>query len=231
MDKITVLNIRSSFGNIEQYIHPVVLQDDNEMILVDCGYVGFMPNIEAAMEAEDLDCNKLTKILITHHDHDHMGALWDLKQKHPGIKIVSSIVEAPYISGKKRSMRLEQAEALLVGAEGEQKAFGEAFCRILKSVKPVDVDITVQGGEVYDWCGGCTILDTPGHTPGHISLYLGSKDTIIAGDAAVLENGGLSIANPQFTLDMEKAAASINCLSSYGASTIICYHGGVYTRK
>ena len=189
-----------------------------------------MADIETAMKQEGLDCNDLTKILITHHDHDHMGALADFKQKYPNIRIVASEIEAPYISGEKKSLRLEQAEALLTDAEGEQKVFGEAFCKILKSVKPTGVDITVHGGEFFDWCGGCEILDTFGHTPGHISLYLQSKSTVIAGDAAVLENGRLVIANPQFTLDMEKAAETVDRLLSYDARTIICYHGGVYNR-
>ena len=230
MDDIIVLNIKYKFGDMEDFIHPVVLKDDNEMILVDCGYSGFMPAIETAMQEEGLDCNELTKILITHHDHDHMGALADFKQKYPNIEIVAGQIEAPYISGDKKALRLEQAEALLVDAEGEQKAFGEAFCQILQSVNPARVDIPVHGGECFDWCGGCEVLDTPGHTQGHISLYLRSKSTIIAGDAAVLENGRLVIANPQFALDKEKADEAVDMLLKHEARTIICYHGGIHNR-
>jgi glyoxylase-like metal-dependent hydrolase (beta-lactamase superfamily II) len=53
------------------------------------------------------------------------------------------------------------------------------------------------------------VIATPGHTPGHISLYLPELDTIISGDAMALENGKPVIANPQFTLNMEEAAASM----------------------
>ncbi|WP_315675710.1 hypothetical protein [Clostridium sp. 19966] len=52
MEKITVLDIKFKFGDTEDAIHPVILQDDNEMILVDCGYVGLMPIIEGAIEAK-----------------------------------------------------------------------------------------------------------------------------------------------------------------------------------
>ena len=86
VDDIIVLNVKFKFGAIEDVIHPVILKNDNEMILVDCGYTGFMPVIENAIKAEKLDCKQLTKILITHHDHDHMGALADFKQKYPSIK-------------------------------------------------------------------------------------------------------------------------------------------------
>lgn len=228
MENIIVLNIKFKFGDTEDVIHPVILKDDNELILVDCGYTGFLSVIEDAIKAENLDCNQLTKILVTHHDHDHMGTLADFKLKYPNIKVVASEIEAPFIEGKKKSLRLEQAEALQNTLSGEQKSFGEAFCKILKSVRPTKVDIFVHQGEVMGWCGGCEILGTPGHTPGHISLCLKNKKTIIAGDAAVLENNQLVIANPQFTLDIESANESIAKILNYGAETIICYHGGIY---
>lgn len=230
MENIIVLNVKYKFGDIEGIIHPVVLKDNNEMILVDCGYTGFMPIIEDAFKSENLDCNQLTKILITHHDHDHMGALADFKEKYPNIEIIASEIEAPYISGEKKSLRLEQAEELQNNLSEEQKAFGKAFCEILKSVKPVNVDILVNDGEVMDWCGGCEIVGTPGHTPGHISLYLKDKRIIITGDAAALENNQLVIANPQFTLDIENANKSISKILDYDAETYICYHGGIYKR-
>lgn len=228
MGNIIVLNIKYQFGDIEGIIHPVILKDDNEMILIDCGYIGFMPVIEDAIRLENLDCNQLTKILITHHDHDHLGALADFKQKYPNIKIVASEIEAPYITGEKKSLRLEQAEALQNSLSEEQKSFGKAFCEILKSVKPVKVDLLVHDGEVMNWCGGCEVIGTPGHTPGHISLYIKDKRTLITGDAAVLENNQLVIANTQFTFDIENATRSISKILDYDAETYICYHGGIY---
>ena len=230
MENIIVLNIKYKFGDIEGVIHPVILKDNNEMILIDCGYAGFMTIIEDAMKSENLDCNQLTKILITHHDHDHMGALPDFKQKYPNINIIASGIEAPYIAGEKKSLRLEQAEELQNTLSEEQKPFGKAFCEILKSIKPAKVDLLVNDGEVMNWCGGCEIVGTPGHTPGHISLYLKSKKTIITGDAVALENSQLVIANPQFTLDIENANKSISKILDFDAETYICYHGGIYKR-
>jgi glyoxylase-like metal-dependent hydrolase (beta-lactamase superfamily II) len=230
MSDIIVLNIKFKFGDIEDIIHPVILKDNDEMMLVDCGYIGFMSIIEDAIKSEGLDCNQLTKILITHHDHDHMGALADFKLKYPNIKVVASEFEAPYISGQKKSLRLEQAEELQSTLSDEQKPFGKAFCEILRKVRPVKVDMIVHDGEVINWCGGCEIIGTPGHTPGHISLYLKSKKTIITGDAATLENNELVIANPQFTIDIDNANKSILKLLSYDAKTFICYHGGIVNK-
>jgi hypothetical protein len=44
------MDVPFRFGEVQDVIHPAVLLDDREMILVDCGYTGFMPQVERAME-------------------------------------------------------------------------------------------------------------------------------------------------------------------------------------
>lgn len=231
MNRIIVLNVKFRFTDREEVIHPVILLDEKEMVLVDCGYTGFLPEVEKAIRAENLDCGRLTKIVITHHDHDHMGALAAFQRKYPTIQVVAGKEEVPYIEGKKKALRLEQAEALQKTLPEDQKAFGQAFCDMLRKVEPGKVDLPVQDGDSFGWCGGCEMIGTPGHTPGHLSLYLKSMKTVVTGDAAVLENGRLTIANPQFTPDMENAEKSLARLLEYDADTFICYHGGIYRRN
>ncbi|MDF2473279.1 MAG: beta-lactamase protein [Anaerocolumna sp.] len=230
MNKIYILNINFKYNETDQVIHPVILKDKNYMVLVDCGYPGFLPLIEDAMKLEGLECSQLTHVVITHQDYDHIGSLSDLKQRYPQIKVVSSIQESPYISGDIKSLRLEQAEKMQESLPEDQKSFGEFFCNTLRSVETAKVDITVNDGDQFDWCGGCQILSTPGHTPGHISLYVIEEKALITGDAAALENGTLVIANPQFTLDLECAAKSLEKINNLGAKRYICYHGGVLDR-
>lgn len=228
MNEIIILDIKFKFGEVEDEIHPVVLKDELNMVLIDCGYTGFLETIEQAMNEKNLFCSDLTHVLITHHDHDHMGSLFDLKQKYPKIKIVASKIEAPYISGQLKSLRLEQAEQMQQNLSDEQKTFALKFCNILKNVKPVKVDMEVSDGDVFNWCGGCSIIGTPGHTPGHISVYVNNNKTLIVGDAATIENGKLVIANPQFTLNIKDAETSLNKIRAYGAKKIVCYHGGIF---
>ena len=230
MDEIIILDIKFKFGQTEDEIHPVVIKSGKNVILIDCGYPGFLPLIEKAMEEQRLSCSDLTHVLITHQDHDHMGALFELKEKYPGIKVVAGKTEAPYISGRCKSLRLEQAERLQSQLPEDQREMGEAFCNMLKAVRPVAVDILAEVEEAPDWCRGCTVLETPGHTPGHISLYLHEKKTLIAGDAAVLEAGRLIVANPQYALDLDQAETSLQRVMNYGADRIICYHGGTWVR-
>ncbi len=227
MNRIIVLDIKFKFGQVEDAIHPVVLIDDKNMILIDCGYTGFLPAVKQAMEGNNLNCADLTHVIITHQDHDHMGALSELKQEYPYVKVIASKQESPYISGKLKSLRLEQAEAMQANLPEEQKPFGLEFCNILRNVQPVAVDLEVEDGDAFDWCGGCTIIGTPGHTPGHISVFVNGKKVMITGDAATIDNGKLVIANPQYTLNEKEAEASLQKIRAYGAKEIICYHGGI----
>lgn len=228
MCDIILLDIEFQFAGRQDVIHPVVLKDNESMVLIDCGYTGFLPELERAMEKKGLQCADLTHAVITHQDHDHMGALAALKQKYPGIMVAASEEEAPYVSGQRKSLRLEQAEAMQPHLPEDQKQFGLVFTNILRNVQPAEVDMLVRDGDLLPWCGGCTVIGTPGHTPGHISLFVNRKEILIAGDAAALENGELVIANPQFTLNIEEANRSLEKLKAYGTKQIICYHGGIY---
>lgn len=228
MNCIIVLTIPFQFGDTKDQIHPVVLADSTNLVLIDCGYLGFLPKLEGALAEQGLSCSQLSHVVITHHDHDHMGALADLKRRYPKILVVAGEKEAPYISGERKFLRLEQAEAMQTALPPEQQTFGLEFCRLLERIKPVPVDLMVREGDRLPWCGGCTILETPGHTPGHISLYINEAKTLIAGDAAVLEGGRLALANPQFALNLEEARRSLDRITALGAKEIICYHGGVF---
>lgn len=225
MDRLIVLDIRRGAG--AEIIHPVVLADGKNTVLIDCGYPDSLPAIEEALEANGLSCAGLTHVLVTHQDHDHMGALAALKEKHPKIQVVASKTEAPYISGQLKSLRLAQAEAIQEHLPEEQKPFGLAFCAMLREVRPAAVDVEVQDGDGLDWCGGCTVIGTPGHTPGHISLFVRREKTLIAGDAVALTQGSPVVANPQFALNLAGAEASFARSMALGAEKIICYHGGV----
>lgn len=72
-------------------------------------------------------------------------------------------------------------------------------------------------------------LAAPGHTPGHISLLMEKDSIVIKGDAMALEDGLPVIVNPQFALNLEQAATSMEKLLALKAKTYYCYHGGVYS--
>lgn len=227
--QIIPLDIGMCYGDTNELIHPVLIQDEHNCILVDCGFVGSLALIEAQLEQHGVKAAQVTKMVLTHHDHDHMGAAAAFKQKYPAVQIYASKQESAYISASETPLRLIQAEKLQELLPPSQQAFGRAFCALLRAVGPVNVDVLLQDGACFDWCGGCKIIATPGHTPGHISLYMTEFDLIIAGDAIALEHGSPAIANPQFTLDMDGARASMAKLLDMNPACILCYHGGMYS--
>lgn len=222
-----VLDLPFSFGGKEDHLYPVVLQNQQEVILVDCGYAGFMPLLNKALQQHGLSLQHLTGLLITHHDIDHMGCAYELKAALPELKIYTSVWEEAYVSGCEKSLRLQQAEGIFSCLPEEQKPGAAAFQDLLKSMQPVVVDTVFADGEEPAVLPGVQVVHTPGHMPGHISLYIKEHKTLIAADALVYQNGELEIANPSYTLDLPAALDSIKKLQQLDINTLICYHGGV----
>lgn len=224
--KFHILEVKFTNNDTDDVLYPVVLQNKHDVILVDCGYAGFSPLIETAMNAHGLSLQNLTGIIITHHDIDHIGGLHEIKEKYPDIKIYAPEAEEPYISGKAKSLRLIQAENTHALLPENQRPAALQFQEFLKTVRPVEVDVTFSEGNL-PFLDGVEIIHTPGHMPGHISLYLNHDKTLISADALVYENGELEIANPQYCLDLPQAVASVKKIIQYDVNKIICYHGGL----
>lgn len=228
MNNYHLLEIEFEVNGQKQVITPILLHDDRDMILVDCGYPNFMPHLEEAANRNGVALDSITKLIVTHHDMDHIGSLAALKRAYSHINIIAHELETPYIEGTKKSLRLEQAESTFDSLPVEAKPHAEQFIRFLQSIEPVAVDRTVSDGERLPWCNGLEIIHTPGHMPGHISLYLPASKTLVAADAVVIEEGKLAIANPQYTLDLDEAIRSVQRLLDYDIEQLICYHGGLF---
>lgn len=231
MKKIAILRIDMDVNGFISALHPVIVSDDQEMVLFDCGHSGAFNQLTDSAFLAGFDLNKLTKVIITHHDHDHMGGLADLKREYPWIRIYASAIEADYISGKTKSIRLQQAEEQLELLSEDQKEHALNRIKMLRLIEPVEVDGILEDGDVLDICGGIEVMASPGHMPGHISLYLRDFKTMIAGDALVVADGKLYRANPRFTLDKDEAYTSARRFINYAIDTLICYHGGTITEN
>lgn len=209
-------------------MNPVLVDDGNEMLLIDCGLDGSFETICETAGLKGMDISRLTKIIITHQDHDHMGGLPAFIKAFPNVQVIASEIEKDYIEGTRKIIRLEQAEAELAGAAPEEIAAITARIDARKSqFTPGRVDIAVKDGDRFDWCGGVRIIGTPGHMPGHIAVYIEEFKTLVTGDALTAANGMLKSANPAYTLDMKQAAESAGKLLALDITEIICYHGGI----
>lgn len=141
MSKINLLEVNFSFGGENNTIYPVILEDENEMILIDCGYPNFLKLIEDVAISDEIDIKKLSKIIITHHDFDHMGSLAEFKRKYPSVQVLASKEDEPYINDNKKSLRLQQAESIYNSLTEEEKEQAKNFHKMLESIESCNVDI------------------------------------------------------------------------------------------
>ncbi|MBR9649476.1 MBL fold metallo-hydrolase [Clostridium tyrobutyricum] len=217
MTELITLPLLFEMEEMKFYIHPVVIKNNDDLILIDTGYPMFLPVIEKAFEKKGLNIRNLQQVILTHHDHDHMGAVKELVKKYPSVKVKCSAEQIPYVLGKKKSLRLEQAEKL--GADA-------GFIQMIKSVEHLDSALAVTDNEII--CNGVKVIETSGHMPGHISIYIEAMKTLISGDMLVSEGGVLGIADEQFVLDKEAEINSLKKIVNLDIQKIICFHGGEY---
>ena len=210
-------------------VYPTLIFDEREMVMIDCGYPNTIDRITTLAQKKGIDFARLTKIIITHNDIDHMGALGQFKRTYPHIEIIASHLQAQYISGEQMAIRLQLAQHAYQQADSHRKVQIQKLINILNSVESVAVDRRVSDQEIIDVCGGLKIIYTPGHLPGHISVYHMESRSLITGDALVSEFGKLELAHPKSNLDSELARKSARGLAELDIDTVYCYHGGPYT--
>lgn len=226
--KIEILEISTSIMGKTETIYPTLLLDDGNIIIVDTGYPGQLQKFQEAMHEVGMPFDKISKIIITHHDIDHIGSLSSILAALPQpVEVLSHEEEKAYIQGDKQAIKLAALEAQLDSLPEQMMPIYEGFKRFYNGNK-TDIDKTVADGEILPYCGGITIIHTPGHTPGHICLYHKQSKTLVAGDMLGVEDGIL-IKTPLFTnYDNIAAEKSLEKLTQYDIEAIICYHGGLY---
>jgi glyoxylase-like metal-dependent hydrolase (beta-lactamase superfamily II) len=225
--EVQPLPVKFKYEGREDVLFPVLLKNKNNFVLVDCGYPGFLPLLEAALQHYGHSMRQLTAIIITHHDIDHVGALYEIKEAYPAVKVYSSSIEAKYIDGSEKSLRLKQAEDLFSSLPEENRSGALRFQEMLRTIRHVKVDEVFDGENAPKDFDGIRIIPTPGHTPGHISIYETKSKTLVSSDALVIENNQVGIANPQFAWNLPMAVDSVRKLRDIEIDRLICYHGGI----
>ena len=227
---LTMLEITATIMGRTTTICPTVLWDDENVVLVDTGYPGQLPLFREALEQAGFPFEKLSKIIVTHQDIDHIGSLSDILNAAPrSIEVLATEVDKPYIEGEKMLVKftpevIARALASLPAEMPEEQK--QAFKHRLENPPRGPVDTTLADGEHLHFGGGVIVIHTPGHTPGHLCLYHPSSKTLIAADALGVVDGQL--ARPRaFDFDTTLAGKSLQKLAQYEIETVICYHGGL----
>lgn len=226
-DGVEMLEVAVNLRGTPGFIYPTLLWDSSQAILVDTGFPGQLQSVRAAVESAGVQFERLSTVILTHHDIDHIGGLAALREALPGLRVLSGEVERAYIQGEKTPLKLAQLEANLPHLPEEQKAiYAMMKAGFERSFAPVDQ--TVADGETLPWLGGIRVIDTPGHTLGHVCLYLPEVKVLVAGDALAVENGQMVPAAPVLNADQDLSRESLKKLARLDVEAVICYHGGLY---
>ena len=138
-------------------------------------------------DREGLAISDLHTVIISHTHADHMGAIGRFRQLRPGLAVVDHDLDAPYLRDNGLLEKAFDADLVAERFPGTRFSildFYASFCPISQT----EPDRTVVEGDRIE-CGDYAfeVLHTPGHHPGHISLYERQLGLLFVGDMVGLE--------------------------------------------
>jgi glyoxylase-like metal-dependent hydrolase (beta-lactamase superfamily II) len=93
--------------------------------------------------------------------------------------------------------------------------------------QPTQVDEILSDGQVLPVLDGLRVVSTPGHTPGHISLFAPYVGVLFEGDSLTCQNGELRGSRAAYTWDQVKADEAVRAQAVLGARIVCAGHGPV----
>jgi glyoxylase-like metal-dependent hydrolase (beta-lactamase superfamily II) len=198
--------------------NPYLIIDADGLTLIDAGLPGSHKKILDYMARLTYAPKGLKRIIITHADFDHVGGLAALEAA-TGARIFASTIEA-------KAMAEGHASRPLKPRRRTTKLLFDLMARLFKPAK-VNADEFLANGLTLPVLGGLTVVETPGHTPGHISLYAPAARILFCGDSMVVEKGMLSGSRGANTWDQAKADESVQRQAALGARIVCSGHGPV----
>ncbi|MGA2682821.1 MAG: MBL fold metallo-hydrolase [Candidatus Bathyarchaeia archaeon] len=144
-----------------------LVEDNDKLILIDTGLPRSSAKIIKYIESLGHKRNDLSTIVVTHFHIDHVGSLKKMKTE-TGAKVVVHEADADFVSGKKAPPK-------------PKNLMFKALSSFVKPA-PVEPEMVLKDG---DKIGRLTVIHTPGHTEGSISLLDNEKKVMFVGDALI----------------------------------------------
>lgn len=178
-------------------------------VLIDAGMDSGGRDMAEALERVGLDADSVRAVLLTHWHNDHAAGAHVLKERS-GAAVYYHPADAPYYTRQTAHPGLRGRLSDLIPEWGPFVLFkgllGEATPRA------VAADAWAQEGAALP--DGFEVIETPGHTPGHVSYYYHPERALFAGDALAVIDGCVRFMARPVTPDPERARASMaRCLS------------------
>ncbi|MGJ7045668.1 MBL fold metallo-hydrolase [Thermoanaerobacterium thermosulfurigenes] len=230
-DNVVMLEISDDIMGSQRTIYPVLIFDNENAILVDTDFPGQLPKIREAIKETGVPFESINAIILTHHDIDHIGNLSDMVKELQGIaKVMAHVDEKPYIEGDLKPLKLAQLESKLNALPDEMKGI---FNKMKSSFDKnrTKVDVALNDGEELPFCGGIDVIHTPGHTLGHVCLYLKKTKVLITGDMLNIKDGKLVPSSKDINFDDDMNLKSIEKIGGYDVKYVICYHSGLFKKE
>jgi glyoxylase-like metal-dependent hydrolase (beta-lactamase superfamily II) len=195
-------------------------------VLVDAGLPGWANQIIDAAEARYGAGVPPEAIVLTHGHFDHAGSALALAE-YWDVPIYAHRLELPYLTGKSA---YPPPDPTVGGAMAFLSRFMPSSARNLspriRELQPNEV----PGAPGWEW------LATPGHSPGHISLFRPSDRVLVAGDALATMNmdswtglvtgrRSLARAGTPFNTDWEATRLSVREVANLKPNVVGCGHG------
>lgn len=212
------------------FVNVYLIQDKEATgwVMVDTGLKSTAAKVKSLV-AEVFGKGSIPKAIIMTHGHfDHRGSLIELAEEW-GVPVYCHHQEWPYLAGQ---ASYPPADPSVGGGMMSLLSFtyprgpinAQAYLRELPA------DGTVPELEDWHW------IHTPGHTPGHISLFREKDGVLIAGDAFVttMQESVLAVATQKkfltgppkyFTPDWGSAARSVKELAALEPNVVATGHG------
>ncbi|MBN1235149.1 MAG: MBL fold metallo-hydrolase [Methanotrichaceae archaeon] len=176
----------------------------SELVLIDAGVGYGAGRIEDNIRSLGWQPAQVWHIIATHCHIDHIGGLFDWKERY-GSKIIAHELDRAGIEGENNKL----TAASMYGVD----------------YKPVKVDTILKGGAEKLILGDLefNFLHTPGHTPGSISVYIDTKDGRVLFGQDI--HGPFSDA---WGSDLAQWRASMHKLLDLRADVLCEGHAGIY---
>ncbi|MDF2903297.1 MAG: hypothetical protein K0S25_935 [Bacillus sp. (in: firmicutes)] len=151
--------------------------ETKDFVLVDAGMPHSANEIISVTEERFGTNNRPKAIILTHGHFDHVGAILELID-HWKVPVYAHELELPFLTGK---MSYPEPDPTVEGGMVAKMSsmFPNEPINLAKHVEKLPLDGSVPKMPGFRW------VHTPGHTPGHVSLYREADQTLIAGDAFV----------------------------------------------